>query len=88
MPALPVNAGFWKFHKCCNFVKSINPIKAQCYHVVKPPKTHDHLFYYIGEEVMYHNAVHVEKGVVEKITYEGNTKIPNCHIKSNLKIVE
>ena len=81
MPALPVNTGFLKFHKFCNFVESINPIKAQCYHVAKTPKTLDRLLYYIGEEVMYHNAAHVEKGIIENITYNGDMKIPTYHIK-------
>ena len=39
MPALPVNNGFSKFSKFCNFVDRINPIKAECYHVAKKPQT-------------------------------------------------
>ena len=88
MPALPVNDGFSKFHTFCNFVDKINPIKAQCYHDLKTPANYDELLYQIGEVVVYQNAAHVEKEVIEKVSYEGDLMVPNYHItfKDNRKI--
>ena len=80
MPALPVNDSFSKFYTFCNFVDRINPIKAQCYHVAKTPVNYDKLVYQIREEVLYQNVAHVEKGVIEKISYEGDMKVPHYHI--------
>ena len=88
MPVLPVNDGFSKFHTFCNFVDRINPIKAQCYHVSKTPENYDGLLYHIGEEVVYQNAAHVEKGIIKRVSYKGDMKIPHYHItfKDNRKI--
>ena len=69
MPELPVNDGYTKFYKFCNFIEHIQPISKQCYSafrtVVKNPI--NDIPYKIGEEVLYKNNDHVEKGVIERI---------------------
>ena len=69
MPELPVNDGYTKFHKFCNFIEHIQPISKQCYSAFRTVVTnpiHD-IPYKIGEEVLYKNNDHVEKGVIENI---------------------
>ena len=72
MPELPVNDGYTKFYKFCNFIEHIQPVSKQCYSafrtVVQNP-IHN-LPYKIGEEVLYKNNDHVEKGVIENITLD------------------
>ena len=69
IPELPVNDGYTKFYKFCNFIEHIRPISKQCYSafrtVVKNPI--NNIPYKIGEEVLYKNNDHVEKGVIECI---------------------
>jgi len=67
MPELEVNGGYSKFHRFCNFVDKIQPIKKQCYHV-QCNKIKDLQLYDVGEEVLYKNNDHLEKGVIEKVT--------------------
>ena len=72
MPEMPVNNGYSKFYKLCNFLDKFQPKHQQCYHV---KATHSEKYkaivpYKIGEEVMYKNNDHIEKGVIEDITLD------------------
>ena len=72
MPELPVNDGYSKFHKFCNFIEHIQPVTKQCYSafrtVVQNPL--QDVPYKIGEEVTYKYDDHVEKGIIDKITFD------------------
>ena len=46
----------------------------------KKTANYDKLLYLIGEEVLYQNAAHIEKGVIENVSYEGDMKVPHYHI--------
>ena len=65
MQTLPVNDGYSKYHKFCNFVDKICLIQKQCFHVNNKIKFKDQILYDVGEEELYHNAGHVETGVIE-----------------------
>ena len=81
MPALPVNDGYYKFHKFCNFVETMTPNNLQCHHVRNQSRFRDHRLYGVGEEIIYQNSDHVEKGIIEKMTYDNDIKIPQYHVK-------
>ena len=81
MPTLPVNDGYSTYHRFCNFVEKLHPIKKQCYHVNKPLKLKDQILYDVGEEVVYQNVDHIEKGVIERITSKTNMNVPEYHVK-------
>ena len=83
MPELSVNDGYAKFHRFCNFVESIQPISKQCYHVNKKNKHNiGHIIPYdVGEEIVYKNSDHVEKGVIEAIRYNNKTGAPVVDVK-------
>ena len=83
MPELLVNDGFSRFHRFCNFIDTIQPIKRQCYNVVQPKSAMDShgIPYAIGESVLYKKVDHVEKGVVEKIFLDSKTQSPCLEIK-------
>ena len=75
MPEMIVNDGYSSFHRFCNFIDRFNPISNQCYHTRSPeimqlkygPYKH-------GEEVIYKNEDHVEKGIIEDVYRDPSTK--------------
>ena len=83
MPALTVNDGFSVYHKFCNFIETIQPIQRQCYHVQTPSHSNvGKIPYKVGEEVLYKNVDHMEKGVIDKIsTSDGPHNNALYHIK-------
>ena len=84
MPELSVNDGYAKYHRFCNFVEAIQPLAKQCYHVANKTKDLNMIHnipYTIGEEIIYKNCDHVEKGVIEAIKSNPETKAPIFEIK-------
>ena len=81
MPTLPVNEGYSRYHKFCNFVDTICPIRNKCFHVNNKIKYKDQILYDVGEEVLYHNAGHVETGIVENIKPKKYVHTPEYQIK-------
>ena len=77
IPEMTVNDGYAAFHRFCDFIQKINPVAAtQCYHTRVPPKNKIGIeaTYDYGEEVIYKNADHVERGVIEIIAVDGTNK--------------
>ena len=81
MPALLVKDGYYRFHKFCNFIEKMIPKNLQCYHVRDQSKFRDQLLYDVEEDIIYQNSDHIKKGIIERITYENDMKIPHYHIK-------
>ena len=80
MPELPVNDGYSKFHKLCNFLDTYQPIHQQCHHVhSKQIDDYEQISpYAVGEEILYKNNHHVEKGIVKDVKYD--------HLKSQIMV--
>ena len=83
MPELPVNDGYSTFHKMCNFIDKFQPIYEQCYHVnaAKRDKYKQVVPYAIGEEIVYKNNDHIEKGVIEDISIDKDDSQFLAHVK-------
>ena len=81
MPALPVNEGYYMFHNFCDFVERMVLNSLQCYHEKNWSKKINQILFGVGEDVIYQNLDHVEKGIIERITYENKLQIPHFHIK-------
>ena len=79
MPEMSVNDGYAAFHRFCNFIDSVLPAKPQCFHTKS--KLKEKVMYKCGEEVLYKNQDHVEKGVIEKIVFDEVTKKINYDVK-------
>ena len=84
MPELAVNDGYAKYHTFCNFVESIQPVTKQCYQVnvknlIKNPI--NDIPYKIGEQIVYKNCDHVEKGIIEAIKCDKTSNAPLLEIK-------
>ena len=79
MLALPVNNGDSTYHKFCNFIEKLHPMRNQCYHVQSMYNNPN--IYNVGEEVLYKNVDHVETGIVEKVQIDKNTNSPVFKIK-------
>ena len=74
---MTVNNGYAVFHCFCHFIQKINPVaEMQCYHTCVPPKNKigNEATYDYGEEVIYKNADHVERGVIQNIAVDGTNK--------------
>ena len=68
MPEMTVNDGYAAFHRFCNFLDRISPISQQYYHTHSPHTSKSiGTLYECGEEILYKNAEHVEKGIIEAI---------------------
>ena len=68
MPEMTVNDGYSKFHRFCNFIDSIIPVSQQCFNTKNPHTSKSiNAIYECGEEVLYKNGDHVEKGIIEQI---------------------
>ena len=83
MLELPVNDGYSKFHKLCNFLDRYQPIHQQCYHVhsKQVDKYKQIILYAVGEEVLHKNKDHIIKGIVEDVTFDQVKKCPMVNIK-------
>ena len=71
MPAMLINDGFSKFFKFCNFIDAHTTHRKQCFQVQSRSKRNTILnqpLYDIGEEIVFKNGDHVEKGVIEKVS--------------------
>ena len=68
MPEMTENDGYAAFHQFCNFLDKIEPISQQCYHT-KSTHTSNSIgaLYKCGEEILYKNEDHIEKGIIESI---------------------
>lgn len=89
---MPVNDGYSKYYKFCNFIDKIQPIDSQCYHLhtkqrkdrtlIPPPELNPDFPtpYSIGEEVLNKDDDHIERGIIERITLEPD-KVPSYLIK-------
>ena len=75
MPEMIVNDGYSLFYRFCNFLENIQSADQQCYQTdVKSKDKLNRVPYQYGEEVLYKNAEHVEKGVIENIKRDIETK--------------
>ena len=82
IPEMPVNDGYSNYYKFCNFTDRIQPIDAQCYHnhalnhristpILSPEMDPEFPSpYSIGEEVLFKDGDHVERGIIERVTTE------------------
>ena len=80
IPEMTVNDGFSSFHKLCNFVSKVNPLcfKSKRKKVREPlfPETQSKCPYEIGEEIIFKDGDHVEKGVIEDIKQQPDSNYP------------
>jgi hypothetical protein len=90
---MAVNDGYSSYYTFCNFIDKIQPIDQQCYHTARPlrrvnqPILSDpsHVTsredpYSIGEEVLYKDDDHVERGIIERVSL-GPDKLTTYEIK-------
>lgn len=68
MPEMTVNDEYASFHRFWNFIQSVIPKKQQYFHTKSKNIVKNGAIYNCGEEVLYKNQEHVEKGVNEKIS--------------------
>lgn len=89
---MPVNDGFSRFHRLCNFIEKVHPVDRQCYHnehrrrreIIKPISPDEILQfvpYDVGEEVLYKNKDHIEKGIIEDISLLDYSNTPSLTVK-------
>ena len=82
LPEMSVNNGFSSFHKLCNFVSKVNPF---CFKWKKKKKKKKEPIlaedqtecpYEVGEEIIFKNGDHVEKGVIEEFKQQLDNNYP------------
>ena len=76
LPEMALNDGFSAFHSCYNIVDRLLPKLQSCYKISthrapilkRVPSVHP--LYNEGEEITYKNNNHIEKGIIDKITFD------------------
>ena len=92
LPEMPINDGYSKFHRLCNLIDKIHPVDRQCYHndfrrrrdavrPIPPKEVLQSCPYDVGEEVLYKNKDHVEKGIIEGIKLLDYSNTPEITVK-------
>ena len=56
-------------------------MRPKCFHVNTPMRMKDQLLYNVGEEVVYSNSDHVEKGIIERIENKNDYNVPEYVVK-------
>ena len=94
LPEMTVNDGYSNFYRFCNFADKVYPIDRQCYHnkyrrrrdivqPISPTEILQSVPYDVGEEVIFKNNDHVEKGIIEEIKLLDYSNTPSLTVKFN-----
>ena len=87
MPEMTVNDGYAAFYRFCNFLENMGSANKTCYHTHRKLQK-DSNIYGCGEEVIYKNEDHVEKGIIEKVIHDAdkNAMIYDVKFRDDRKI--